>query len=84
VEISKIEAGIVINELKEVDVQARLDELIRFFFSLPFGGEPMEKTGGKTGEEEGGNHHDETSMNFHYSNSQTRIIKIHREFHLMQ
>ncbi|MBU1368038.1 MAG: PAS domain S-box protein [Bacteroidetes bacterium] len=31
VEISKIEAGIVAVELEEVDVQRRLDELIRFF-----------------------------------------------------
>ncbi len=31
IEISKIEAGIVTVDLKEVDVQARLDELIRFF-----------------------------------------------------
>lgn len=31
VEISKIEAGIVTIDLKEVDVQERLDELIRFF-----------------------------------------------------
>ncbi|MDZ7743714.1 MAG: ATP-binding protein [Bacteroidota bacterium] len=33
IEISKIEAGLVINDLKEVDVQVRLDELIRFFIS---------------------------------------------------
>jgi PAS domain S-box-containing protein len=31
IEISKIEAGIVTVDLKEVDVQERLDELIRFF-----------------------------------------------------
>ncbi|MDZ7776165.1 MAG: histidine kinase dimerization/phospho-acceptor domain-containing protein [Bacteroidales bacterium] len=31
VEISKIEAGLVTDDLKEVDVKVRLDELIRFF-----------------------------------------------------